>query len=98
MSDWILYAIIGAAVLLVVPLAVLIARKKIVLDSIEIGWPPKITFLPKGDGKVVDGADHISAQDKAQIRNIKIESKAPSITIDGKGESEINDVTKTLKG
>jgi len=79
MADWMLYTIIGAALLLVGLLIILIVRGKITIGEIEIGWPPKIKLTPKGDGSPPPGSkDEIIAKYKGEIGNVKIEGAASS--------------------
>ncbi|WP_274542403.1 hypothetical protein [Candidatus Oscillochloris fontis] len=40
MADWLLYPLVGAAVVLVLLLVVLMLKGKIVIGEIELGWPP----------------------------------------------------------
>ncbi len=80
MPDWLTYTIIGFAVLFVMLMAVLIMKKKIVLGSIEIGWPPKITFVPQGGGSGGSGKDEISARNKGKIGDVDIVGAADNFS------------------
>ena len=96
MPDWLIYAGAGAAVVLIMFLAVLIWKKKIVLGSVEIsielGWPPKITFVPKGNSRNVGEKDEIGAKHKSTIGQVKIKGAAPSTKVTAENESKIASV------
>ena len=85
MTDWLLYTLIGAAVLLVIFLAVLIVKGKIVLGTIEIGWPPKVTFVPKGRGPAAGSKDELTAKNKGEIGDVDIDGAASSFSATADG-------------
>lgn len=93
MADWLLYTTIGIAVVFVIFMSVLILRGKIVLGSVEIGWPPKITFVPKGGSGAGGTADVISAEGKGKIGNVNIEGAAPSFSATAKDEGQVGDIS-----
>ncbi len=92
MADWMLYTIIGAALLLVGLLIILIVRGKITIGEIEIGWPPKIKLTPKGDGSPPPGSkDKITARERAKIGNVEIEGAASNFEAEA-DNAEIGDI------
>ncbi len=92
MPDWMLYTIIGFAVLLLVLLIVLIVSGKLVFGGIEMGWPPKIKLVPKGGGSAVAGSkDEVTAKNKGKVGNVEIEGAAQNTSFKADG-GEIGDV------
>lgn len=96
MADWMLYTILGAAALLVILLAALIIRGKLVLGEIEIGWPPKITLRPKGGGPSAGSKDEVVAKNDGKIGAVSIEGAAENFSATADG-GEIGDVTVKRK-
>lgn len=97
MTDWQTYTIIGVVVVCLIFLIVLILKKKIVLGSIEITFPPKITFVPKGSGGPTKGSlDRYTAKNKGKIGNVTNRGTAENLEVTADG-GEIGDVTSERK-
>ncbi|WP_153188296.1 hypothetical protein, partial [Candidatus Oscillochloris fontis] len=93
MADWLLYTIVGAAVVLVLLLVVLMLKGKIVIGEIELGWPPTIKLVPK-TGASADLGSHnqIRTADAAKVAGVEFESKLPGLSIDARGTSEVSQI------